>query len=69
MGEKLVTVRIEVSQEVWERSKDWLLQESGGKYAYVETDLPKMKRALILEQVLPMESFDLKKVIQAINGL
>lgn len=60
---------IEKSEEVWQRSKDWLLQEAGGKYDYVETELPKVSRTVLLEQTVDENDFDLKGVIRAVNGL
>lgn len=64
-----VTIRVELTETVEEKSKDWLLQSDGGKFDYVETILPKTKTTVLLLQTLPLDQFDLKKAIQALNGL
>lgn len=64
-----IKITIEQTEVVVTKQKQWNLLQAGGNYGYVEEVLPEVRRAVLLEQSLPSESFDLKSVIKALNGI
>lgn len=63
----MIKITIEQIEEVMTPQKKWLLQSEGGKYDYVETDLPQTLTTLLLQQMLM--DVDMPSVIKAINKL
>ena len=68
----MIHITIEKLETVWKKSRDWnrVTDRTDVKqYDYVDADLPKNETTLLLSQCIADESFDLAKVIKAVNNL
>ncbi len=68
----MITITIQRKYSVWEKTRNWLQvsNDSGRNFDYVDAELPVEKSVLLLQQSIEDEAtFDVAKVIKAVNGL